>query len=261
MSTVRQDRIVVPARSYWRSRRPSERACYVIGAFLVLAGVFHFGVFLVSGGPWDGPVSWRKPTTFGESFGLTLIAVTWVTSYLVLRPRTRAWLLGVFAADCVLEVTGITVQAWRHVPSHFNTGTPVNRMIAMSLAVGGAILIATLGTFAVIAFRGQTHGPRDIRLALKAGFAFLLIGLASGVAMIAKGTVLVRSGHLQQAYDTAGTLKPVHGVALHAILVLPVVAEVARWLGYDEPRRYRAVLLATGVYVAATLLAVAISVH
>src|SRR5262245_53149164 len=51
-------------------------------------------VFAVDGGPWYGPVSWRNPVTFGTV------------------------LLLVFAADCAVEVGGITLQAWRRVPSH-----------------------------------------------------------------------------------------------------------------------------------------------
>ena len=227
----------------------------------MLSGVFHFGVFLVDGGSWDGPVSWRKPTTFGLSFGLTLITIAWIASYLIMRERTRAVLLGVFTLDCVLEVAGITVQAWRRVPSHFNTATPFDRTVAMSLAAGGAVLVIVLGTLAVIAFRGRIHGGRDIRLALRAGFVFLLISLATGVAMIAKGTVLYRTGHQQEAFDTAGSWKPVHGVALHAILVLPLIAAVTRLLGWDEGRRHRAVVAGTGLYVAATLVAIWLSVR
>ena len=36
-----------------------------------------------------GPLSLRKPTTFGLSFGLTLITIAWVLSFLELRDRTR----------------------------------------------------------------------------------------------------------------------------------------------------------------------------
>ena len=243
-----------------RGGRPVERVAYGIGALLVASGLFHFGVFLVLGGGWEGPVSWRKPTTFGLSFGVTLITVAWITTYLIMRPRTRAWLLGLFAADCVLEVAGITVQAWRRVPSHFNTETPADTVIAMSLAAGGAVLLIVLGTFAVIAFRGRIRGGADLRLALRAGFALLIVGLAAGVAMIVKGTALSRTGHPRQAYETAGFLKPVHGVALHAILVLPLVAEAGRLLGWSPARRHRAVVVAAGIYVLATLIAIGISV-
>ena len=250
---------VIAARRL-RTLRPVEQIAYGIGAALMASGVFHFGVFLVLGGSWEGPVSWRKPTTFGLSFGFTLITVAWITSYLVMRPRTRAWLLGVFAADCVLEVAGITIQAWRRVPSHFNTETPLDTAVAMSLAFGGLVLVITLGTFTVIALRGRIRGGSDLRLALQAGVAFLIVGLAAGVEMIAKGTTLYRTGHPQEAYTTAGSFKPVHFVALHAIFVLPLVAEVTRLLGWDEARRHRAVVVVTGLYVVATLIAVVLSV-
>jgi hypothetical protein len=101
-------------------------------------------------------LSWRKPTTFG----LTLITITWVSSYLRVGSRARAVLLGVFAADCVAEVGGITPQAWRHVPSHFNMQTAINTSVSMMLAVGGGILSAVLVTLAGYAFRAtRTYRP------------------------------------------------------------------------------------------------------
>lgn len=236
-----------------------RKASGVVGAVLIASGLVHLVVLLVTHGTWLGPVSYRKPMTFGLSFGATLLAVGWVADRLVLRPRTRAWLLGVFAVDCVVEVTGITVQAWRQVPSHFNTSTPFDRAVAMSLAVGGAVLVIVLGTLAVTAFRGRVAAGPDLRLALRAGFAFLLVGLAAGVVMIARGTVLVRTGHAQEAYDTGGFLKPVHFVTLHAILVLPAIAVLLTRMGWDESRRFRAVRGATWLYAAATGAALALA--
>src|SRR3954447_24908378 len=110
-------RVLVGLWSFWTEGRRVERVCHLIGAALIVSGLAHLAVFAVDGGPWEGPVSWRKPFTFGLSFGLTLIAVTWVASYLRMGARTRAVLLTLFAADCVLEVGGITLQAWRRVPS------------------------------------------------------------------------------------------------------------------------------------------------
>ncbi|GIF04095.1 hypothetical protein [Actinoplanes siamensis] len=240
--------------------RPVERTAYLVGVLLVLSGAVHFGIFLADGGPWEGPVSWRKPTTFGLSFGLTLITITWVTGYSVLSPRARSWLLGVFTADCVLEVAGITVQAWRRLPSHFNTETPLSRVIAMALALGGAVLVVVLAAFAVTALRGRLRAPADLRLALRAGWALLLLALATGIAMVAKGSILFRTASPQIAYETAGSLKPVHGVALHAILALPLLSVTLRAAGWPEARRHRAVTLATCLYILATSVAALISV-
>src|SRR3954447_15321499 len=134
-----------------RRQRPIEKACYPIAAALVLVGVAHLAVALAVPRPWDGPLSWRKPVTFGVSFGTVLASITWVTSYLRLPERRRTVLLAVFAADCVVEVAGITLQAWRHVPSHFNTVGPLSAVVAFSLAAGGVLLVATLGTIALTA--------------------------------------------------------------------------------------------------------------
>jgi hypothetical protein len=245
------------ARSLWAAARTVERVCYAIGAVLLVSGLFHLAVFAVFGGPWEGPVSWRKPTTFGLSFGLTLMTVTWVTSYLRIGSRARSALLGVFAADCVVEVGGITVQAWRHVPSHFNMQTPTNTAISMMLAVGGGILIAVLVAFAVAAFRGNPDLPPSMQLALRAGFATLLIGLASGAAMIARGVTLVNTGHQQQAYQAGGFLKPIHGVSLHGVLVLPALAWLLSLTNWTEARRTRVVAVVTAGYAVAIVAALA----
>ncbi len=39
----------------------------------------------------------------------------------------------------------------------------------------------------------------DMRLALRAGFALLMLGLAVGASMIARGEVLIKTGHRQAA--------------------------------------------------------------
>lgn len=213
------------SRTLLARRRPAERAAYLIGALLIAVGLAHLIVALRYPRPWLGPLSWRKPVTFGLSFGLTLISVTWVAGYLRLPPRRRALVLGVFAADCALEVTGITVQAWRDVPSHFNTESGFDSVIAFGLAAGGAVLVITLGTLAGYALTGRVDAPPAMRLAVRAGFAFLLAGLAAGAAMIARGEQLIRGEHrLQAAYDTAGYLKWFHAITLHAVLVLPALA-------------------------------------
>jgi hypothetical protein len=236
-----------------RGARPVERLACAVGVALVGSGLVHLGVFFVDGGPWDGPVSWRKPFTFGVSFGLTLISVVWVTGYLRMPARTRAVLLVLFSADCVLEVAGITVQAWRGVPSHFDMETPTNTAVAMSLAVGGGLLAGVLSTFAVAAFRSPPAGPAGMPLALRAGFAALVAGLLSGAAMIARGVADTRTGHQQAAYHSTGMLKPLHAVTLHAVLVLPALAWAASRTGWSAAGQRRAVLVGVWAYAAAAV--------
>ncbi|MFE4967685.1 hypothetical protein [Streptomyces sp. NPDC056660] len=240
-----------PPASPLRGARPAERLCHATGALLVLSGLVHLVVFAVDGGPWYGPVSWRKPVTFGLSFGLTLIAVTWVTSYLRIGERLRTVLLVVFAADCVVEVGGITLQAWRRVPSHLDMETPFDTAVSMMLAVGGGVLVVLLTVFAVVSFRRRPAGPVGMALAVRSGFAVLLVALASGAAMIARGVVLVRTGHQEAAYDSTAPLKPLHGVSLHAVLVLPALTWLLSRTAWSEQVRWRVVATAVGCYAAA----------
>lgn len=225
-----------------------QTACCVISVGLLASGLVHLGVFALDDRPWHGPLSWRKPATFGLSFGLTLASITWVTSYLQMAARTRAVLLSLFAADCVIEVAGITIQAWRDVPSHLNTSTPANAAIAYTLAAGGAVLVMVLGTFAVVAIRGRVEASPSMALALRAGFLLLVAGLASGATMIAVGTAEMRTGDADYAYQLAGFLKAFHGVTPHGVLVLPALAWLLTRAGFSERSRLRAVTAAVAGY-------------
>ncbi|GEC09317.1 hypothetical protein SSP24_69720 [Streptomyces spinoverrucosus] len=227
------------------------RLCHATALLLIVSGLAHLVVFAVDGGPWNGPVSWRKPVTFGLSFGVTLMAVTWVTSYLRIAPRLRTVLLVLFAADCVVEVAGITLQAWRRVPSHLDMETPFDTAVSMTLAVGGGVLVVLLTVFAVTSFRYRPSGPVGMALAVRSGFAILLVALVSGAAMIARGVVLVRTGDQAAAYHSTAPLKPLHGVSLHAVLVLPALAWLLSRAPWSEPDRRRIVAAAVGCYAAA----------
>jgi hypothetical protein len=248
-----------PTLQQHTARRHVEQACYLVGAALVLSGLVHLGVFAVRGGPWLGPVSWRKPATFGLSFGISLISIVWVSSFLQLGDRLRNLLLGIFAVDCVVEVAGITVQAWRKVPSHLNTETPFNALIAGLLAFGGAVLVIVLGAMAVTALRGRIDAAPSMRLAVRAGFGLLIVGLASGAAMIARGEVLMNR-NTQLAYHHAGFLKALHGITLHAVLVLPALAWLLSRTRWDESQRVRAVSVAILGYLVAVAVALAVSI-
>jgi hypothetical protein len=258
-ATLRRGALRDASRDTWRSLRPVERACYASGLVLIAAGLFHLLVFTVAGGPWDGPVSWRKPFTFGVSFGVTLIAVTWLSRYLALSERTRRVLLAVFAVDCFVEVGGITLQAWRKVPSHVDMQGSFNTTVSMILAVGGGVLVVVLGRMAVAALQGARDQTPSMRLAVRGGFATLVVGLLSGAAMIARGVPLARSGKQQEAYHAVGFLKPVHFVSLHGVLVLPLLAWLVSRLDWPEERRFRVVLLGTAAYGVAIAGALVIS--
>lgn len=220
--------------------------CYVVAAVLFASGVAHLGVQAALGGPWDGPVSWRKPADFGMAFGLTLYAVTWASTVIDLRARRTV--LGAFAAASVVEVVVISVQAWRGVPSHFNTTTPVNAAFAFSAAAGGAVIIVTTLALLRAAFRPSAAPPGQ-RLAVQVGLGSLLVGLVIGAVMIAIGTAEARAVSLDAAYDAAVVLVPAHAAAMQGILVLPILAWLTGFTTWPAVTRTRITALGCAGYL------------
>ncbi|ALG14884.1 hypothetical protein AOZ06_18830 [Kibdelosporangium phytohabitans] len=236
----------------WRGGRKVERRAYVVGAVLFASGLVAAAVLLVTGGSWTGPVSLRKAATFGMSFGLTLATVAWAVSYLKITERSRTFLLTVFTVVSVVETGLVSMQAWRGVPSHFNFETPFDSVVSMSLAAGGGVIILSILGLASATIAGTRDLSAAMRIAVRAGFVILLIALAVGAVMIARGVVEARSGQAQLAYTTAGELKPAHAVAMHAILVLPGLAWLVDLTGWADRVKTRVVLVGTGGYALLT---------
>ena len=231
--------------------RTVERTAYAIGALLILSGLIHLSVLLIGGGSWEGPLSLRKPATFGLSFGLTLVNVTLLASFVSLEDRTRTRLLGVFAAACVLETFLVSLQAWRGVASHFNLATPFDAAVAQTLAGGGVILVAVIVVLTVAALRDRTSLSPGLRLAIRAGFVALVGAQVAGGVMIATGVRLVLAGDPERAYATGGWLKPVHAALMHGILVLPLLAWLIARTDWDGRSQARALWIGVALYATA----------
>ena len=239
-------------RRIWVDGRRVERVAYVVGLALFVSGVVHVGILLVTGWTWIGPVSLRKAATFGLSFGFTLPSVAWATSYL--RLPARGLVLGVFIATCVVETVLISMQAWRGVPSHFNFATPFDTAVSTTLALGGGVIVLVGVVCTLAAFAGAGGLAPSMALAVRTGLVVLLVAFATGAVMVARGVVEARGGQAQLAYDTAGSLKPLHAVAMHVVLVLPALAWLLAHTSWAEARRLR--LVGVAVVADAVLTAV-----
>ena len=229
-------------RRIWVDGRRVERVAYVVGLVLFVSGLVHVGILLVTGWTWIGPVSLRKAATFGLSFGLTLPSVAWATSYL--RLPARGLVLGVFIATCVVETVLISMQAWRGVPSHYNFATPFDTAVSTTLALGGGVIVLVGVVCTLAAFAGAGGLAPSMALAVRTGLVVLLVAFATGAVMVARGVVEARGGQAQLAYDTAGSLKPLHAVAMHVVLVLPALAWLLAHTSWAEARRLRLVWVA-----------------
>jgi hypothetical protein len=223
-------------------RRAEQLVLFAAGIILMASGCLHVLVWLADGGSLEGPVSWRKPILFGVSAGATLLSLGWVVG--TMRQRTGDLVLaGALAAAMLVEVGLITLQQWRGVASHFNRATAFDGTV---LAWIESLIV--LVTFVIAELTRRSFGPLraalDVALAIRGGMALLLFSCLLGFVLVAWGNHQVAAGRSPEIYGAAGVMKFPHGVPMHAIQFIPILAWLLRKTGAAESRRTRAVAFA-----------------
>ncbi|MCG2622522.1 hypothetical protein LVY72_11420 [Arthrobacter sp. I2-34] len=247
----------------WQQLSAPARVLTIVGLLMFVSAAFHTVVFLLSDTSWDGPVSWRKPVTFGVSLGLTAVTLALIESRLRLR-RWASWaLLGTLAATFVVEEVLVAMQAWRGVPSHFNTATRFDAMVFSAMGMTVMVIVVVILALAVLSFTSAKPGTPALTLSIRAGMLLLVAGQFLGAAIIAVGEPALAAGNEAAVFGphgvvlgAAGILKSPHGVALHAIQVLPLLGWLVQRLDWTDVRRRRAAWSAAAGY--ALLLAVSV---
>ena len=242
------------ADAWWHE--PRARPLALWGVILVASGLVHIGVWGVLGGPWEGPVTWRKPILFGISGGLTSLSLGWAWAQLPWRrgdlrlARLTAWAL-------VIEVGLIDLQRWRGVASHFNRATPLDSWLYD--VMGGLILLVTLVIIDLTVrwFRTRPPVTADMLLAARAGLVFLAVSCLLGIWASVHGDTQVARGMPPEIYGAAGVVKFPHGVVIHAIQWLPFIAWAGRRVGFSG--RTRLLLVAAATAASSLLLAYALT--
>jgi hypothetical protein len=254
----------VPARmrgsllGYWHQARPWQRLGYLVGGALILVGIGHLLAWLVVGGAWAGPVSFRKPTTFGISFGLTTVTVAWVAGQLRISDRTGWLLLVPLAVADTTEVIWVSLQRWRGVAAHFNDDTTLDNLLFVLMGgVAVAVAATVILVVAVLSFTSMRAAP-SMALAIRAGLLILLVAQVVGGWMIQHGLGLAEQGATDglTTFGAAGVMKVPHAVGIHGIQVLPALAWLLSFAALPEPRRVGLVRVAVVGYVALVVVSV-----
>ena len=254
----------VPARmrnsllGYWHQARPYQRLGYLVGGALIVVGLGHLVAWLVVGGAWAGPISFRKPTTFGLSFGLTTITLAWVAGHLRISDRIGWLLLVPLALADTSEVAWVSLQRWRGVAAHFNDDTALDNLLFVimgGVAVGVTATVILVVT--VLAFTSMRASP-SMALAIRAGLVILLVAQVVGGWIIQHGLGLAEQGVTDglTTFGAAGVMKVPHAVAIHAIQVLPALAWLLSFAALPEPRRLGLVRIAVVGYAALVVVSV-----
>jgi len=233
-------------RAWWRD--PRARWPAIVGLVLVGSGLAHVGVWGVTGGPWEGPVTWRKPILFGISGGLTAVSAGWVWSLLP-RRRGDVLLAAAMAGTLLIEVLLIDLQAWRGVASHFNRSTPLDSFLYDAMGVLILFVSAVLLDLTVRLFLLRCcAGAPAMLLAARAGMVLLVISCGLGIWVGVNGDLRTAAGLAPDRFGAAGVAKFPHGVAIHAIQWLPALAWAARHAGLSAGASVRLVAVsATGM--------------
>jgi hypothetical protein len=258
VSTSLPDRMRASLLGYWQEARPYQRLGYLVGGALIVVGLAHLVAWLVVGGAWAGPVSFRKPTTFGISFGLTTITMAWVAGQLRISDRTGWLLLGTLAVADTSEVVWVSLQRWRGVASHFNDQTTLDNLLFVIMG-GAAVAVAAtvILVMTVLAFTAMRASP-SMALAIRAGLLILLAAQVVGGWMIQHGLGLAEEGATDglTTFGAAGVMKVPHAVAIHGIQVLPALAWLLSFAAMPEQRRVGLVRVAVLGYVALVVVSV-----
>ncbi len=203
--------------------RPAQRLLVGAGILLLLSGLFHIVVWLVSGAPsLVGPVTWRKPIEFGISGAVSTFALAWVLGRL---PRSGLWdwTATIAIVFFVPETALIDLQQWRDVASHFNYSSAFDAAVFSMMGIFIGVVAVGIALLAVRAF-GRVSGPPSTALAIRAGMIFLLFGQVLGGLILANQ--FSGEGPIANAsiVGAAGELKVPHALALHGLQVLAILA-------------------------------------
>jgi hypothetical protein len=225
---------------------------------------------------------WLKPWKFAVSIAIYALTIAWMVT-LVRRGARLARAAATLAAVALgIEITLITAQAARGVPSHFNTQTALDAMVFDLMGASILLVWVATGVLAVVLV-GQRLENRVLAAGLGWGLAVSLVGMIVAVLMINPVNQWVQQlshgppplldgGHTVGAPDggpglpvanwstRAGDLRAPHFVGIHALQLLPLWAWLlgrhGRRLGLGGGQQLRLVHLAGVAYLGVVVLLV-----
>ena len=259
----------------WRGSAPLTATGLVM--IVVLAGAL-VGLAL-DPRPVAGAPAWLKPAKFAASIAVYTWTLAWIFSLIPEWRTTRRVIEWVTTVAMAIEMTLISMQAFRGTTSHFNVATLFDGVVFS--VMGLVIVVQTLSTLAVAAalWRHQ-FTDRALGWALRLGMTITIVGAMSGGLMTqptrqqldaarAGEQMTVAGAHTVGAPDGGpglpgtgwstehGDLRIPHFVGLHALQGLPLVALLLARRGTSPRVRVRLIAVAAASY--ASLFAILMS--
>lgn len=204
-------------------------------AHLALAGLFTI-LMAVDGRTLLGRNVWTKPWKFAVSIAIFTATMAWILPSLSLTDRVEKLATYTISGAMTIEIALISTQAARGVASHFNTSTPLDTTVFVSM---GVTITISSSVVAYVLWR-VVREPPDLPPAYLWGLG---LGMLLFVITSFQGWLMVfRQSHVVGAPNdgpgltllnwslTGGDLRIAHLVGLHALQALPLTGYFAtRW--------------------------------
>jgi hypothetical protein len=236
---------------------------------LTLVGWLHVLLFLATAVGYltddrivMGANTWIKPMKFMLSLAVYLWTIAWFSRY-ISRPRWAIRTISIIIAVVLLiESACILLQAARATTSHYKVATDFDAAIFRTMGIMIAIdmLMSLVILFRLI--KPVVRLPPSYLWGIRSGFMLFLAGGAIGAVMI------VNNAHTVGAPDggpglpflgwstVGGDLRIAHGMALHALQILPLWGyALSRWARLSSnPARLAAFAAGALVYAGGVFL-------
>src|SRR5580658_9663330 len=183
----------------WKTDAPLTATGLLMLPALAIAAVGLFvDPLLIMGSP-----AWLKPAKFALSIAVYVFTLAWTFTFIPGFKKSRRIVGWVTAIVMVLELSIISLQAWRGTTSHFNFSTPLNA--ALFAVMGTAIVLQTVTSIAVaIALWRQEFEDQALGWALRLAMIITIIGAFSGGLMPRPTADQLAAAHAGQAMPVIG---------------------------------------------------------
>ena len=205
-----------------------SRTLYVTGFVHLLLAALFMALIFIDPRMISHENVWMKPFRFAVSIFLFTWTYAWVTRFYTYR-RLVGVINYLIAACMFIEIALIGMQAFRGVPSHFNTATPFDA--AVYSIMGGVIgFNAVLLGILFVLFTFFERGGEKYRPSIIWGMVLFLLGNFTGFLMVQNfGAVTVENmpgseWFITNWYPSAGDFRIAHFLGLHGIQVVPLMA-------------------------------------
>lgn len=220
------------ARNFLQSLYARNRLLTIVGWLHAILLLATLALMAIDDRQVLGINTWVKPAKFMFSLTVYLWSVAWFSEY-IRKPKWRIRTISVIISIViVIESACLFIQAARGTTSHFNVSTDFDAAIFSTMGTMIAIDMF-LGVLLLSMYSNPNPRPESTYLwGIRSGLTVFLIGGAIGTVMI------LNNAHTFGAPDggpgmpftnwstTAGDMRIAHGLALHALQILPIAGYV-----------------------------------